>query len=143
MPKVTAALIAALALIALTGCAAATDAAPQGTPPPTASETTQPSSESTSEPLAAKTTEPSTDDADTKFLAYVRETLLPETQIPNATDEQLIAAGHDACKQLQSGVALEEVRVVEGESAHPSTGAFYDTSAILSGAILNYCPEFA
>ncbi|MEW2011413.1 DUF732 domain-containing protein [Microbacterium sp. NPDC078814] len=76
------------------------------------------------------------------FLAYVRDNLLPETQIPNATDEQLIAAGHEACEQLESGVAAEDVRVVDGEKPHETTGYFYDSIAIRSGAVRSFCPEF-
>ena len=60
-------------------------------------------------------------------------------QVPNATAEQLIAAGHDACEQIASGTAYEDVRVVEGEQ--PQNGGYYlDTSAIMSGAIIAYCP---
>lgn len=141
MPKVTAATLAVTALIVLglTGCA--------GTPESTGDERATPAASTTPtdspEPLAAEGGTLGTTDADTKFLAYVRGALLPETQIPNATDEQLIEAGHEACGQLESGVALEDVRVVDGETAHPSTGAYYDSSAIMGGAILSYCPEFA
>jgi hypothetical protein len=141
MPKNTAATITLAALICatLTGCAGAAENTSNERPAPT--ETTAPPE--TPEPLVAETPSGNeTNDADAKFLTYVREHLLPETQIGHATDEQLIAAGHEACGQLESGVALEDVRVVDGETPHPSTGAYYDTSAILGGAILNYCPQF-
>ena len=145
MPKVTAAALAvtAIVLLALSGCAAPGGNTPDERTSPETSESAAPTE--TPEPLVAETPDASGTgtEADAKFLQYVRDHLLPETQVPNATDEQLITAGHDACEQLRSGVALEDVRVVDGETAHPSTGGFYDTSAIMGGAILSYCPEFA
>ena len=141
MPKVTAAVVAALVALVLTGCAGVAPAPGDERTAPVVTEPAPPVESAA--PLRAETAAPEVSDADTAFLAYVRRTVLPETQIPNATDQQLIDAGHEACHQLASGVALEDVRVVDGETAHPSTGAFYDTSAIMGGAILNYCPEFA
>lgn len=140
MKKVTATLAVLLALT-LTGCATGSENAADERTAPSASESAAP--EETSAPLTAEEPADEADSPDAKFLEYVRGALLPETQIGNATDEQLIEAGHEACEQLAAGTALEDVRVVEGETAHPSTGAYYDTSAIMGGAILNYCPEFA
>lgn len=135
--KIRLALVSAVLLLALTGCT--------GTPGSSTAERTAPAAAESTEPLAAETpaetAAPEVSDTDTKFLAYVRDNLLPETQIPDATDEQLIAAGHDACEQLQSGVAFEDVRVVEGEQPH-ANGNFYDSSAVMGGAITAYCPEF-
>lgn len=131
--KRSAVVLALLAALTLTGCTAAPDTAPSE--PEDATES--------AEPLAAETpTEAGTSEADTLFLTYVRDNLLPETQIPDASDEQLIAAGHVACEQLESGVALEAVRVVEGEQPHKN-GNFYDTSAIMNGALKAYCPDAA
>ncbi|PRB14458.1 DUF732 domain-containing protein [Microbacterium sp. MYb62] len=141
MPKVTAAILAALVAVALTGCAGTTPGSGDERAAPAATESASPVESAA--PLSAETAPPEISDPDTAFLAYVRKTLLPETQIPRATDKQLIDAGHEACRQLESGVALEDVRVVEGETAHPSTGGYYDTSAIMGGAILSYCPAFA
>lgn len=140
MKKVTAALAVLLALT-LTGCAGGADDAADERTAPSASESATP--EESAAPLVAEEPANEADSPDAKFLNYVRGAVLPETQIGNATDQQLIDAGHEACRQLEAGTALEDVRVVEGETPHPSTGAYYDTSAILSGAILNYCPEFA
>lgn len=140
MKKVTAALAVLLALT-LTGCAGGPEDAGDERTAPVASESATP--EESAAPLTAEKPANEGDGPDAKFLEYVRGALLPETQIGNATDEQLIEAGHEACEQLEAGTALEDVRVVEGETANTSTGAYYDTSAILSGAILNYCPEFA
>lgn len=136
-----AAALAVLLALTLTGCAGGSDNAADERTAPAVSESAAP--DETAAPLTAEEPADEADTPDSKFLEYVRGALLTETQIGNATDEQLIEAGHEACEQLAAGTALEDVRVVEGETAHPSTGAFYDTSAILSGAILNYCPEFA
>lgn len=78
--------------------------------------------------------------ADEKFLAYVRSETLPATVIADASDAELIAAGHEGCEQVKAGVPLEEIRLVDGEE--PTAGGYYmDTSAIFSGAQLAYCPE--
>lgn len=136
-----AAAVAALVLVfALAGCSGANETAPTSSgPAPSLSATP---SETPETLTAEKPNAEAPADADAKFLAHVRDNVLPETQIPNATDEQLIAAGHDACDQLAAGTAYENVRVVENETPHPSTGGYYDTSAIMGGAVLYYCPEF-
>lgn len=92
------------------------------------------------EPLVAETSSPEASEADTRFLEYVRSELLPTTQIADATDEQLIAAGHEGCEQVKAGVPLEDIRLVEGE-APTAAGYYMDTSAIFSGAQMAYCPE--
>lgn len=136
MPKRTAAL-GVLLVLALTGCAGAAET--------TADERTAPTVTESAAPLEAETPAPDVEQAnppDVTFLAYVRDNLLPDTQIPNATDEQLIEAGWNACAQLESGTKLEDVRVVEGETPYPN-GIYYDTSAIMNGAIVAYCPDAA
>ncbi len=92
------------------------------------------------EPLVAETPETLVgDEADAAFVAWVRDDLPIKTGIPNATDEQLIAAGHEACEQLLAGVDSETIRLVEGEE--PVGGYYMDTSSILTGGQLFYCPE--
>lgn len=130
MPKRIAAALALLALT-LTGCTGTPDSAPSE---PEAVVVESPA------PLVAEES-PAVHSTDAAFLAYVRENLLPETQIPNATDEQLIAAGHDACDQLAAGTASEDVRVVDGEQAHEVTGFYYDSIAIRNGASRTFCPD--
>lgn len=72
------------------------------------------------------------------YLDYVRSHLQSDTGIRNATDEQLIAAGHEACRQLDAGVHLQDVRVVQGEK--PSRSGYYmDSSAIMNGAVSFIC----
>lgn len=136
MQKRTAALTVLLALT-LSGCAGGPESAPSE--PVEVAE----SAAETVAPLVAEEPDQLTseDASDEQFLAYVRDNLLPETQVPNATDEQLIAAGRDACEQLESGVAYEDVRVVEGEQPH-SNGNYYDSSAIMNGAVSYYCTEY-
>ncbi|WP_067198939.1 DUF732 domain-containing protein [Microbacterium sp. XT11] len=143
MPKVTAAtvVLAALVSITLTGCASGTGNAADERTASAAAETDAPAE--TPEPLVAETPAPTSDsasEADAAFLQYVRDELPPTTTIGNATDAQLIAAGHQACEQVLSGVAWEDIRLVEGEEPS-STGYYLDTSAILNGALYNYCPE--
>lgn len=94
----------------------------------------------TPEPLTAETPESDPSAVDEAFLEYVRSEVLPTTQIADATDEQLIAAGHEGCQQIRDGVPLEDIRLVEGEEP-TSAGYYMDTSAIFNGALYNYCPE--
>lgn len=129
-----AALIAVLAL-ALTGCAGTVNDAPASTAPaPEASET--------SAPLVAEeveeTAEPMT--GEEQYLVDVRHVLTNnrETSIPNATDEQLLQAGYDACEQLASGVAEGDVRVIENEPLDPQMDSYMDSwiiTGIASGRI--------
>ena len=135
--------VAVLVALTLTGCAGTGGGTSDGSTERvnTASEeaTTAPE---TSEPLVAETPG-ATDagsDADEGFLKYVHDELPPNTTIGDASDEQLIAAGHEACEQVESGVAWEDIRLVEGEEPTP-TGYYMDTSAILNGALYNYCPD--
>jgi hypothetical protein len=131
MPKRIAALAAVLVLT-LSGCAGAAEDAGDVSPAPSASESAA--------PLTAETPDDPADD-DEAFLAYVRENLAPATQIPDATDAQLIAAGEQACEQLESGVAHGDVRVVDGEVPN-GADIYADSSAIMNGAVLTYCPAF-
>lgn len=137
MKKVTA-VIAVLLALTLTGCAGSGNEAGDERTAPVMSDSATP--EETAAPLTAETAEPEATDADSVFLAYVRDALIPQSQITNATDEQLINAGHEACVQLESGVAYEDVRVVEGEQ--PMNDIYYDSSAVMNGAITAYCPEY-
>lgn len=101
---------------------------------------TQSAESETPAPLTAETPSAEVSDADAGFLDYVRSELLPTTQIADASDEQLIAAGHEGCEQIRAGVPLEEIRLVEGE-VPTSAGYYMDSSAIFNGALYNYCPE--
>lgn len=128
--------VAALAALLLTGCAGTVEepaAEPRGFVQSVPSETPQ--------PLVAETPTADPDEADEKFLKYVHDELMPDTGIANASDEQLITAGHRACEIIREGTTpLEDIRLVKGE--RPAVSGYYsDTSAILSGAQYHYCPE--
>ena len=140
MPKVTAAVAALIVILALAGCA---DSGEQ-TISSERSSASSATEEETPTPLVAETAEPSAigDDTDLEFADYVRSelALLPQTGIADATDDQLVAAGQDACEQLLEGVDSESIRLVEGEQA--SAGGYYmDTLTIVDGARRYYCPE--
>jgi hypothetical protein len=121
-------------LLALAGCAApATETAPEPE--------VEVSEEATDE-LVAET--PEVEDALTPEDAYL-EMLRPgieassTTQIGNATDDQLIQAGHDACEQLADGTDSFDVRVVEGEQ--PTEVGYADSFRIAAVALEHLCPE--
>lgn len=112
------------------------------TPTPDAGESEQPSASPlpTSTPLVAET--PKTADADALFLTEARTRLAglgTATTIPNATDDQLVTAGREACADMADGTVFSDVTVIEGE---PRTqGSYLDSAAIASAGILFYCPE--
>lgn len=135
MPKVTAATLAvtALMLITLTGCASAAGDA--------GDERTAPAASESAAPLVAETPAPSDpggDDAEQAFLDYVRENLPTPTSIPDATDEQLLTAGEDACSRLAAGEPADGMVVVDGEQPWEN-GYYYDSSAIVGGASRYLC----
>lgn len=138
MPKRTAATITAAALILLTlaGCAGTPEEAPSE---PRGFVQSVPSQ--TAEPLVAEATEPAEVGTDTAYLEQLRKALEGSggNSIPDATDEQLVTAGHEACEQMLSGVDQFDVRVVENE---PETGVGYKDSLRIAGAaIKHFCPD--
>lgn len=135
MPKVTAAVLAALVALTLTGCAASAESA--------ADERTAPAVTESAAPLVAEeTTEPATPTTpDEIYLERVRAELPQNTVIPNATDEQLLDAAEDACSQIAEGVDVLAVQVVQGEA--PNGLGYYESSAKI-GAIAaeTFCPVY-
>ncbi|MFK4789855.1 DUF732 domain-containing protein [Microbacterium sp. ZW T5_56] len=131
-------------VLALTACSGGTEpeanaGTADATPITIAEPTTEASTATeTVPPLVAETPSAATADAD--YLAFVRGDLVPNTGIRNATDEQLIAAGHDACDQIWAGAAAGDLRLVEGEEPQPS-GYFADSGSIVTGALNFYCRE--
>lgn len=124
------------------GATLATSQAP--TPAPAISTEPTPAATAVPDSLAAETPaadEPASE-ADAVFLAYVEEQTptWTTTRLPDLSDEDLIAAGHEACEQIAAGVPSETLRLVEDEEASPM-GDFVDSSAIFNGAITAYCPE--
>lgn len=130
MPKITAAVLAAVLLLTLTGCASA---------PETGAGEAVVSGESAA-PLVAETpAEVSVDDAEVKFLEQVREKLPAATIIPGATDEQLLAAGTEACERRAAGESSDDITLIDGEERNEG-GIFLDSQAIVGVAWTTLCP---
>lgn len=112
------------------------EATATSTPMPTASGKPSPASE----PLVAET--PQATNPDELFIEEARDRLAGlglATTIPNATDEQLIAAGHEACDALINQQPFNDVSVIEGEQR--VQGSFLDSAAIATAGMLYFCPE--
>ena len=136
--RIVAIAAAAVLAITLTGCGedtTSTDATPQSLMQE------EPSSEETATPLVAETApnQRSDKDAEAAFLDEVRSRLAKiQTQIPNVTDEQLLAAAYEACQRLDSGESGENMSLIDGET---TTGGYYmDSGAIIISARLTMCP---
>lgn len=132
--KITAASVAltALLVLGLTGCAGTGTDAGDASTAPVASESVA--------PLVAE--EPAVPEGgdEAAYLEEVRDRLPATTVIPNATDEQLIAAGWEACAQREAGVSGDDLTVIEGEQRNEITGAYRDSAAILAAARVGLCP---
>lgn len=121
--------LAAVLLLALTGCTSTPASAPSS-PASVSVERAAP----TVAPLVAET--PSTEAAsgDVQYLKDVRKALTNgrQTQIPNASDEQLIRAGHDACVAIATGTPEGKVSVIAGETFDDNWGGYMDSNIILT-----------
>lgn len=140
MKRITVAALAAVLMLGLAGCAESAGAA--STERAAAENHEAAALHETAEPLVADTTEPVERGTDAAYLSHLREALAGSggNSIPDATDEQLVAAGRDACAQMSNGVALEDVRVIEDE---PMTGVgFKDSLRIAAVAATHFCSEF-
>jgi hypothetical protein len=138
MNRIVAVAAAVLLAVTLTGCSAATSDA---TEPQAGTQTTQDAPASaTPEPLVAQTPSASTSDGSgAEFLAYVHEHLQSTTQIPDATDDQLLSAADDACTRMAAGEPTETMSLIDGEKKD-SGGYFYDSGVIITGASMFVCP---
>lgn len=121
--------ITAVLLIALTGCA--------GTPEEAPSEAV--ASGKSAAPLVAETAK-AHEGNESEFLTEVRELLPALTQIPDATDDQLIASGREACERMAEGETSDDIVLIDGEKANPDSGLYLDTIAILTAAVRDLCP---
>lgn len=94
-------------------------------------------------PLTAETPTTAASDApatpEAAFLAKVRDILPDDTSIPNASDDQLIAAAYDACNQMATGLDSTLVSVINGEQKD-SLGYYRDSARIGSVAKQTICP---
>lgn len=127
--------IAALIALTLTGCASTADetpSAPQSTP------------SATPDALVAET--PAAGEADDAEAAFVekfhevRATMPGDSQIPNATAEQLLTAGEEACSRLDTGESSDTIVLIDGEEKN-GAGYYSDSGAIISSARQTLCPE--
>lgn len=139
MPKVTAATVAvtALLLIALTGCADGADSVSDESTAPSASDSVTP--DETAAPLVAGAPQ-EVDDAqvEAEFIEAVRDRLSKiQSQIPDATDEQLLSAARKAC-DVMNDTNNEELSLIEGETK--TNGYYMDSDAIKIAARLTLCP---
>lgn len=137
MPKVTAATVAVagLFLIALTGCAGGTDSAGGGGAAPAVSDTAA--------PLVAETPDETMveeDKAEEAFLAAFREIQTTYASvIPDATDQQLLDAGYEACERLAAGEASTDISLIEGEERNAQSEMYLDSVSIVGAAAPHLC----
>lgn len=141
--KIRAATIAAVLLLALTGCTddgastsdESTDRVASVTDEPTAGseETASP------EPLVAQDPGEQSDfEKEAAYLEAVHDRLSRiQSQIPDATDEQLLAAADDACR-LANDTNNDELSLIDGETK--TNGYYMDSSAIIISARMTICP---
>lgn len=114
------------------------EATATSTPTPTATGPADASGEPTPEP--GVTADYISENDDAGYLAEVERRTPPRTVLSQLPDSELIALGHEGCKQIDAGVKFEDLRLVDGEA--PSAGGYYlDTSAVFNSALLNYCPQ--
>lgn len=122
--------IAATVLIAfaLTGCSGTAPEAPEdaGATPP-----------ATTVPLAAESPA-AAPSGETAYLEAVRAALPRNTQIPNATDEQLLEVGEKACAELAAGTDTTLLSVIDGEQTD-EIGYYRDSQAIITAAAIDLC----
>lgn len=126
-------------LLALSGCVGApaesNDVRDESAPVASGSTT---STDGTVEPLTAETPAASEDGGEAAFLEEVRANLRPDNVIPNATDEQLLAAGRKSCELRAAGETSDTISVIDGEEkdAH---GYYRDSVQIVQAAATTIC----
>jgi hypothetical protein len=116
-----------VAVLLLAGCSSAPQSAAPSDPAP-----------ASSAPLVAESPAATSDAGEAAYLAAVREALRPDTQIPNATDEQLLEVGQRACEELNKGTDTTELSLIEGEQPN-DIGTYNDSAAIITSAATTIC----
>ena len=126
----------AAVLLLLTGCTATEQ------PGPDASEAVASSAApaASEAPLVAETPTATADGGEAAFLAEVRANLRPDNVIPNATDEQLLKAGREACDRRAAGEPSQTMSVIDGEQANVA-GNYLDSGVIITAARRNLCVD--
>lgn len=122
----------AAALLLLAGCSGTTQESVTSTSEPVGSPAATDAA-----PLSAQTPEARVDGGEAAFLEAVRANLRPDNVIPDATDEQLIAAGQEACDARAAGQATDTISVIDGEE--PVHGYYRDSLQIVQAAAENLC----
>lgn len=138
MKKVTAALAVLLALT-LSGCAGGAD--------DVGNERTSPATSESAAPLVAEEPSPdaseaeATSEAESAFLAAFRgiQTTYASV-IPDATDEQLLEAGYEACERLAAGEASTDISLIDGEERNAQSEMYLDSVSIVGAAVPHLCP---
>ncbi|WP_193596066.1 hypothetical protein [Microbacterium sp. YJN-G] len=105
-------------------------------------DTTTPEATAESEPIVAESPAPpvAANDPEAAYLIEVHARLARiQTQIPNVTDEQLLAAAYEACEILAPNQTGEDLSLIEGEERSPH-GYYQDSSAIIVSARITICP---
>lgn len=142
--KTAVAVVATLLAVTLSGCGE--DAAPesgetsdvQSRSQSVDTETPEGSSTETAAPLTAQP-DSAGDDPEQSYITQVRDRLSKiQSQIPDATDEQLLAAANEACERLESGESGENMTLIDGEET--TNGYFMDSGAIIIAARMTLCP---
>lgn len=125
----------ALLLLVLTGCAGTPETDPSETEQ-AGHTTTGQTPDETPEPLVAETpAAPEQTDAEAAYLKFLADHPRQGTLIPNATDEQRLAAGYEICAQLAEGKEGNEITVIEGETRNPDSGYYMDSFDMYSAAV--------
>lgn len=124
----------AAVVIGLSGCASSPE-------PQVKSASNEAANKEQAAPLSASPEEvtPEPESPEEAFLIAVRPFVEESTQIADASDEQLIAAGVDACAQMAGGTPPDDVRVIEGERKN-DVGYYVDSSRIGGVASRTLCP---
>lgn len=130
MNRTALAVTAAAALLLLTGCTAnqvaSGDTGSSAAPAASAA------------PLVAETPTAATDGGEAAFLAEVRAKLRPDNVIPNATDEQLLAAGEKACEVIATTANTNKASVIQDEPTN-ALGGYSDSAVIIAAARGTLC----
>lgn len=143
MPKRTTAIAAVVVLLfALTGCGEET-ATPADEPKPFAAPLTATEAPETPAPdgdLVASEPDGAANEA--AFLSFVRTRMSSfPTQIPDATDEQLLAAASEACDRIREGEDVDRMSVIQDEKPSEVGAYYFDSNAIIAGAQMHLCAD--
>lgn len=141
--KIRLALVSAVLLLALTGCAdtGASAGEDQSSASQQRSSEATPTPSESSSPVVAETPKSlEGEEAEAAFLKDVRNRLPENTQIPNANDSELLTAGAQACEQMLTVESVNDIRLIDGEQPNP-VGVYMDSRTINGSAAQFLCPE--